>query len=165
MLTAYPMLHILYTPDNTCIAKHQLRRWIWEALPEHVKVVGINTSPLDVLYYFPQARFLEKKVGGAFRYRDCERVVIAQREDTASTHLLRWALARLRLATTTTVDRLTIQAHLPLSDRYPPHHTTSGGVARGHAADALVSERTIDYLARPSVWTRLSLILAKCLHL
>lgn len=83
---------LLYSPRQSCLTPYRFERWVWERLPANVRVVGVNTAPLDVLYFFPQGVFLGLKVGNAFRYRAIERTVVAK--DTVpswSSHPLRYA--------------------------------------------------------------------------
>lgn len=68
----------LYSPAQSCLTPYRFERWVWEQLPDNVRVVGVNTAPLDVLFYFPQGVFLTQKVGNAFRYRAVERTVVAK---------------------------------------------------------------------------------------
>ncbi|KPA76726.1 putative mitochondrial hypothetical protein [Leptomonas pyrrhocoris] len=91
------MCEFLYSPTQSCLPPYRFERWVWEQLPDNVRVVGINTAPLDVLYYFPQGVFLTHKVGNAFRYRAVERTVVAKDVVPSwSSHPLRHVATQLK---------------------------------------------------------------------
>ena len=46
------------------------------SLPCSVRCVGVNADAFDILAFYPHASYLPLKVGGAFRYRGTERVVL-----------------------------------------------------------------------------------------
>lgn len=88
---------LLYSPNQSCLSPYRFERWVWEQLPDNIRVVGVNTSPLDALFYFPQGVFLTQKVGNAFRYRAVERTVVAKGVVPSWwSHPLRWVAMQLR---------------------------------------------------------------------
>ncbi|KAG5494259.1 hypothetical protein GH5_02252 [Leishmania sp. Ghana 2012 LV757] len=183
----------LYSPTQSCLTPYRLERWVLEQLPSNVRVVGINTSPLDVLYFFPQGVFLSQKVGNAFRYRAVERTIVSKdMVPTWSSHPLRYAATQLKRlgqrwrrrggdaasvlhAEFSPSDvaelRRAVRAagpSLPTCDAEPSvaaKSTATGAAAEETASRALVRERLIEYLAEPSKKTLLGLAVARFFRL
>ncbi|KAG5493499.1 hypothetical protein JIQ42_01867 [Leishmania sp. Namibia] len=180
---------LLYSPTQSCLTPYRFERWVLEQLPSNVRVVGINTSPLDVLYFFPQGVFLSQKVGNAFRYRAIERTVVAKdMVPTWSSHPLRYAATQLKrlgrrwrrrggdVASVLHAEfspsdlaelRRAVRAagpSRPTCDAEPHDavkYTATEAAAEENASRALVRERLIEYLAEPSRKTLLGLAVAR----
>ncbi|KAG5469348.1 hypothetical protein LSCM1_02563 [Leishmania martiniquensis] len=184
---------LLYSPTQSCLTPYRFERWVLEHLPSNVRVVGINTSPLDVLFFFPQGVFLSEKVGNAFRYRAVERTLVAKDMVSAwRSHPLRYAatlLKRLgrcwRRCSSDVASGLhaefspsdvaelqrAVRAAAPSSPSYDPE-TFTGAPDRAleaataeEASHALIRERLIEYLAEPSKWTLLGVAAARLFRL
>ncbi|KAG5495036.1 hypothetical protein JKF63_02089 [Porcisia hertigi] len=183
---------LLYSPAQSCLSPYCFERWVLERLPKNVRVVGINTSPLDVLYFFPQGVFLTQKVGNAFRYRAVDRTVVAKDlVPSWGSHPLRYASTQLKRlsrrwrrrghdvagglhAEFSPTDISALQrAVRALSSSAPschpaPRHgakgTTLKMAAEENASNALVRERMVEYLAEPSKGTLLGLAVARFLR-
>ncbi|KAK7194730.1 hypothetical protein NESM_000392800 [Novymonas esmeraldas] len=180
---------LLYSPTESYLSPYRFERWVLEQLPSCVRVVGVNTSPLDVLYYFPHGVFLSQKVGNAFRYRAVERTLVAKDlVPTAGSHPLRYAALQLRRlsrrwrrrgadvtsglhAEFSQTDRTALH-RATASPPPPPHaslrdgmsgaaHCTTAASATETASQALVRERAVEYLADPSKGTLLGLAAAR----
>ncbi|KPI84477.1 hypothetical protein ABL78_6465 [Leptomonas seymouri] len=189
----------LYSPTQSCLTPYRFERWVWEQLPGNVRVIGINTAPLDVLYYFPQGVFLTQKVGNAFRYRAVERTVVAKDSVPSwSSHPLRHTATQLKrlsrrwwqrhggcvagglhaelslldqreIHRCASEQRAETKATPPLSSGISPRGACAkalqdNALAKGGreiASDALVRERTVEYLAEPSKWSLLGLATAR----
>ncbi|CAJ1992044.1 hypothetical protein conserved [Leishmania donovani] len=180
---------VLYSPAQSCLTPYRFERWVLEQLPGNVRVVGINTSPFDVLYFFPQGVFLSQKVGNAFRYRAVERTVVAKDVIPSwRTHPLRHAVTQLKrlsrrwrrrgddvasglhaefspsdLAELRRAARA-VSLSTPNPDAAPC--SDAAGIppeasAAENASHALVRERTVEYLAEPSKRTLLGLAVAR----
>lgn len=189
------LCEFLYSPTQSCLTPYRFERWVWEQLPDNVRVVGVNTSPLDVLFYFPQGVFLTQKVGNAFRYRAVDRTVVAKDlVPSWSSHPLRHTATQLKRLRRRWWPRRSgddgdvadgLHAELSLADRRelrraaddenkasatPPVSVASCQTTpplaatepdREAASQALVRERTVEYLAEPSKWTLLGLATAR----
>ncbi|GET91814.1 hypothetical protein, conserved [Leishmania tarentolae] len=179
---------ILYSPTQSCLPPYRFERWVLEQLPGNVRVVGINTSPLDVLYFYPQGVFLSQKVGNAFRYRAVERTVVAK-DMTPSwrTHPLRYAATQLKRLSRrwrrrgadvssglhaefspSDVAELRRAACAPPSTPNPdvaprndPQDIPPEASGKENASHALIRERMVEYLAEPSKRTLLGLAVAR----
>lgn len=164
---------LLYAPRQSCLSPYRLERWLWECLPDNVRVVGINTSPLDVLYYYPQGVFLSQKIGNCLRYRAVLRTMVAKHHTPSFTvHPIRYAASALRRVR----DRLYSSSGTPRSAADGLHaewsiadrlalSTAPSQDMEETATAALLRERTIDYLANPSKKTWFALVLAKLFHI
>nr|CCC94187.1 conserved hypothetical protein [Trypanosoma congolense IL3000] len=163
MLRHVHAVTFVYTPYNCRFTSRDMDEWLWNGLPRSVHVVGVNGHPLDVLYFFPQAPFLHKKVGNAFRFRAVRRVIVRKnvhggREGIARRCLYRcfcWSgLARAglqsRMATKDQIRLLSIKGRVDDGDL---------------AADALLCERAVDFLANPGKMTWLALVIARLFHI
>jgi len=151
-------VELLYVPHQSLLSPYQLERWLWECLPDNVRIAGINTSPLDVLYFFPQGVFLTQKVGNSYRYRAVQRTIVAKHHvPSFSAHPIRYAASTLRrtrsylCSFTSHIRSATdgLHAEWSLSDRMVAT-SPSSQQRRETASTALLRERTIDYLANPS---------------
>ncbi|CBZ29874.1 conserved hypothetical protein [Leishmania mexicana MHOM/GT/2001/U1103] len=179
---------VLYSPAQSCLTPYRFERWVLEQLPGNVRVVGINTSPLDVLYFFPQGVFLSQKVGNAFRYRAVERTVVAKDVIPSwRTHPVRYAVTRLKrlsrrwrrrgddvasglhaefspsdLAELRRAARA-VALSTPTPDAAPCSDVEGipPETSAEKASHALVRERTVEYLAEPSKKTLLGLAVAR----
>ncbi|XQJ30023.1 hypothetical protein NXY56_006094 [Leishmania guyanensis] len=183
---------LLYSPTQSCLTPYCFERWVLEQLPGNVRVVGINTSPLDVLYFFPQGVFLSQKVGNAFRYRAVERTVVAKDViPTWSSHPLRYTATQLRRLSRcwrrrgddvasglhaefspsdipklkSTVRAATSSTHTPDVEPYGDARDKAAESAdEENASHALVRERMVEYLAEPSKGALLGLAVARFFH-
>jgi hypothetical protein len=142
------MCELLYSPSESCLTPYRFERWVWEQLPDNVRVVGINTAPIDVLYYFPQGVFLTQKVGNAFRYRAVERTVVAKDlVPSWSSHPLRYAATQLKRCSRRwwrhrgdVTDGL--HAELSLSDRQAVRRHAAAAAAQKYASFERSSPQT-----------------------
>ncbi|CBH16281.1 hypothetical protein, conserved [Trypanosoma brucei gambiense DAL972] len=153
----------LYTPRNCRFTPREMEGWWWNGLPRSVLVVGVNSHPLDIVYFFPQAPFLHKKVGNAFRYRAVRRVLLRKNVHGGREGIVRnWLYRSLWCRG---LARTGLQGQLAVKDKMrvlPGGDVTKGGE---HAVDALKWERTVDYLANPGKMTWMALVAAKLLHI
>ncbi|RNF21242.1 uncharacterized protein Tco025E_03558 [Trypanosoma conorhini] len=165
ILRQFYAVTFIYTPYNCSLSPRQVQDWWWHKLPSSIHIVAVNSHALDLLYYFPQAPFLRKKVGNAFRYRAVQRVLLGKnlyggREDPVRQWVHRWlgwrGLARTGLYAPMAVKD---KARVLLADQASPR--ADGNDADDEAVDALVWERTVDYLANPSRLHWIALMAAK----
>ncbi|ORC90531.1 uncharacterized protein TM35_000083290 [Trypanosoma theileri] len=140
ILRQFYSVTFLYAPSNCRFTPRQVREWWWNELPNSIHIVGVNNNTLDLLYYFPQAPFLHKKIGNSFRYRAVERVVFGNCMHT---------------------DIHTSDGRYFLSYLNWLYWYTSPTARR----EGLRGERTVDYLSAPSKITGLALITAKLFRL
>ncbi|KAH9578436.1 hypothetical protein LSM04_008493 [Trypanosoma melophagium] len=140
ILRQFHSVTFLYAPSNCRFTPRQVKEWWWNELPNCIHIVGVNCNTLDLLYYFPQAPFIHKKIGNTFRYRAVERVVFGNRMHT---------------------DKHTSDSHYILSYLNWLYWYTSPNAHR----TGLRGERTVDYLAAPSKVTAFALIAAKLFRL
>ncbi|ESL09398.1 hypothetical protein TRSC58_02879 [Trypanosoma rangeli SC58] len=165
ILRQFYAVTFIYTPYNCRFTPRQVQNWWWHKLPNSICIVAVNSHALDLLYYFPQAPFLRKKVGNAFRYRAVQRVLLGKnlyggREDPVRQWVYRcfgWCgLARTGLYSPMAVKD---KARVLLVDHVGPR--ADGIDSDDEAVDALVWERTVDYLANPSRVHWVALMVAK----
>ncbi|KEG15272.1 hypothetical protein DQ04_00121040 [Trypanosoma grayi] len=159
ILRQFYMVTFIYTPSNSMLTPRQAQDWWWNGLPSSVHVVGVNSHAANLLYYFPQAPFLLKKIGNAFRYRAVQRVLLGKnvyggREDCVRQWAHRWFCWG-------GLSRTGLHCHLAVEERARLLLGNHCGASDTEAVDALKLERTVDYLANPSKVTWFALMTAK----
>ncbi|CCW66179.1 unnamed protein product [Phytomonas sp. Hart1] len=174
-------LQLLCLSHNCILPQRHLQEWVWEQLPCSLRLVGVNTSPWDALFFFPQVPFLSHKVGNAFRFRAVERVVVAKHAAAFGAGPLRrlagrsfwlrggkgWERTGLH-ARLNTLDRARLlkaqNCHSKNTEKlFKTLNEANKIVMKRHndkAADMLVTERSIDYLANPNKLTWIGLVSA-----
>ncbi|CCW63089.1 unnamed protein product [Phytomonas sp. EM1] len=179
-------LQLLYLPHNSMLPKRHLQDWVWQRLPGNVRLVGVNTSPWDTLFFFPQAPFLSHKAGNAFRFRAVERVVVAKhaaafgvgplRSLTGRSFWLRggkkWERVGLH-ARLNSLDRARLSkleySHKEEAETISEESSEKVKIIMGSdndkVMDVLVTERAVEYLANPSKLTWFALFSAIIFHL
>ncbi|KAG8342607.1 hypothetical protein ERJ75_001444500 [Trypanosoma vivax] len=151
----------LYVPNNCIFAQWELQQWWWTGLPSSIHVVGANACALDVLYYFPQATFLSKKIGNSHRYRSVQRVIIKKTTAGENAPFMHWFH---RLWQHCGQKSTGLCSRLPVRDRRSMLSDLQCREGAESAQGALRWERTIDYLANPGKSTWFALLAARLFH-
>ncbi|KAF8291166.1 hypothetical protein TcYC6_0124980 [Trypanosoma cruzi] len=163
ILRQFYAVTFIYMPSNCRFTPRQVQDWWWHKLPSNIHIVAVNSHALDLLYYFPQAPFLRKKIGNSFRYRAVQRVLLGKnvhggREDPIRHWVHRWLCWRGPYRTgLCSAMALKEKARVLSADQENVRVDDDDD----EAVDALKWERTVDYLANPSRFHWIALMAAK----